>query len=184
MSVNESLKAPLIPVTSSDGQSTALVAQDKVQKPALSPTSKLGAPPPFDVRVLIINGGNGSTPKSPRTNGHSGDASSQTTVVKVEDMQMPLLPEVSKDAPVRIFTAPFVASAAIVASTTTLQSITNSLLKSNNFSEKSVDGSTELMRSMAFAHFLNKMVKGNFTDVDSEGKQLVVLLAYIAWAVG
>jgi len=113
----------------------------------------------------------------------SGSPEAATTSAKATSVAIDVIPAVDiVSKPYEILTAGYLTNGGILVTGTALQAIVNRICNNNNFSGAAEEGSTELMRDMAFAHFLNKILKGNWTDVDSEAKQVLVLLANIAMA--
>lgn len=89
--------------------------------------------------------------------------------------------EVEED-PQAILTKGYIANGAITLSISAIQALVNRFLHNNEIRAGKHDGSWTIMMDMAFAHLSNKMVKGNWAAVDSEKKQALVLLGYIAQA--
>ncbi|MBS0655789.1 MAG: hypothetical protein JSR46_08430, partial [Verrucomicrobia bacterium] len=62
------------------------------------------------------------------------------------------------------------------------QALVNRLVDNNSIRSAKGHESWSIMMDMAFAHFSNKVVKGNWQAVDHEVKQVMVLIAYVAAA--
>lgn len=82
-----------------------------------------------------------------------------------------------------IVTKAYLANGSIVCLTTAVQAVVNSLLNNNAIKQGESANSLALLLDMVFANFSNKMVKGNWSEVDSVKKQSAVLLSYLAQAI-
>jgi len=83
----------------------------------------------------------------------------------------------------RILTQGYVVNGGIVVSATLVQALVNRILNNNSIQSGEKSTSPKLLLDMVFANFANKMVKGNWTEVDSLAKQVVVLVAYVIQAI-
>jgi hypothetical protein len=75
-------------------------------------------------------------------------------------------------------------NAAIALTCQIVQSIVNRVTNNNSIEGEHGSDGPELMEDMAFAHFINKMVKGNWEEVGSVAQQCLVLLGYVASGIG
>jgi hypothetical protein len=105
---------------------------------------------------------------------------SMTSSVALEVLSEPVE---EQGATQTIVTRPYVINGSIVCLTTALQSFLNNLLHNNDIRQGDSANSIALLLDMGFADFSNKMVKGNWTEVDSAKKQAAVLFAYVLQAV-
>jgi hypothetical protein len=81
-----------------------------------------------------------------------------------------------------IITKGYIANAGATLSISALQALVNRILNNNGIHSEKNEGSWTIMMDMTFAHFSNKMVKGNWAAVDSEKKQILVLISYVCAA--
>jgi hypothetical protein len=82
----------------------------------------------------------------------------------------------------KVLTDAYLLNGGIIFFTTTLQSTLNQLLDNNSLSSICQDRSFTASIDNSFSHFNKKMLKGNWKKVDSQSKQLLVLVGYVASA--
>ena len=88
----------------------------------------------------------------------------------------------AKATPDEILTNAYLSNGAIVVLTNAFQATLNRLMDNNDLSSGSKDNHFTSSVDVSFTHFNNKMVKGNWAEVDSNGKQLLALLGYTTTA--
>jgi len=136
---------------------------------------------PMDVRITVSDAHYGSTTQNTGDKALTNSATQSTALdVLSHNNTLPNNTITNSDA---ILTNGYIANGSILLSTISIQSIINKLINNNDISSAEDDRNATLIMDMGFAHFSNKMLKGNWSEVDSTAKQLLVLSGYIAAAV-
>lgn len=82
-----------------------------------------------------------------------------------------------------VFHSGYQISSAILLTTNAVQAVVNRLLNNNSIKSSDENSGAALFANMALSHFSNKILKGNWRDVDSTTRQCFVLTGNVASAM-